>query len=251
MTGREDEPPGGREDGQGTGGAEQPGPGGPDEPDFDLDAFEKAFADEFGHTAEPERPEGAARPDGGIEPSGIEPGGELAEARGEVSPTGRRIIAVVLTPIRSAAALAGLCAMGGIDAEIIPSKNGALAVRVLPPEAADDAEMLLTGAPAAATELASTLSRTAKAGVVLLTAQLGEGDEGLTGTITGRNFLNGDAGEEVPAGLILANADDVLESLLLGTLAPADAPGRVTPESLGPTWRAGRLFNKTRRRKRP
>lgn len=226
-----------------TGREDEPGAAGPDEPDFDLEAFEKAFADEFGQTIEPERP--------GAQPADEARQVSADQSESAAAATGRRIVAVVLTPVRSAPALAGLCAMGGIDAEIIPTKNGALAVRVLPAEAADDAEMLLTGAPAAATELASTLSRTAKVGVVLLTAQLGEGDEGLTGTITGRNYQGGEAGEEAPAGLILANADDILESILLGTLAPADAPGRLTPASWGPSWRQSRLFNKTRRRKRP
>lgn len=232
----------GRDQGPNEGPPEEPDSGSDGAPDadqeFDQEAFDTAFAEAFGDVAEPERPEG----DSGAP-------GATSAAEALAPGAGRRLIAVVLTPIRSAAALAGLCAMASIEAEIIPSKNGALAVRVLPAEAADDPEMLLTGAPGAATELAATLSRTAKAGVVLLTAQLGEGEEGLTGTITGRKYTGGEPGEEVPAGLVLANADDVLEALLLGTLAPQDAPGRVGPDS-APPWRSGRLSNKPRRRKR-
>ncbi|HLS25270.1 MAG TPA: hypothetical protein VK063_05275 [Beutenbergiaceae bacterium] len=201
--------------------------------EFDQEAFEAAFAAEFGATVEPERP-GAEAP--------------VAEPTPPQDTPQRRIIAVVLTPIRSAAALAGLCAMSDLRAHIIPSANGALAARTITGEV-DDAEMLLTGAPSEAVQLAEQLSRLAKAQVVLLTANLGSGDDGPTGTITGREYINGEAGREVPAGLILANADDVLESLLIGTLDPEDAPGRIDPAT--GKWRPGGGLFGSRRRKKP
>lgn len=201
--------------------------------EFDQEAFEAAFAAEFGATVEPERPGAQA------------PGGEASQTPDAPQ---RRIIAVVLTPIRSAAALAGLCAMSELRAHIIPSANGALAARTITGEV-DDAEMLLTGAPSEAVQLAEQLSRLAKAQVLLLTANLGSGDDGPTGTITGREYINGEAGREVPAGLILANADDVLESLLIGTLDPEDAPGRIDPAT--GKWRPGGGLFGSRRRKKP
>ncbi len=201
--------------------------------EFDQDAFEAAFAAEFGATVEPERPGVPAAED--LPP---EPGAQ---------PT-RRIIAVVLTPIRSAPALAGLCAMAGLQAHIIPSANGALAARTITGEV-DEAELLLAGAPAEAVQLAEQISRTAKAQVLLLTANLGGGEDGPTGTITGKEYINGEAGQDVPAGLILANADDVLESLLIGTLEPEDAPGRIDPAQ--GKWRPGGGLFGSRRRKKP
>ncbi len=254
MTGREETPP-------------------PGEPEFDADAFEAAFAQEFGEAVEPERvvhdravddadadevagssdnqadgadgadrahEAGAANPDAGPRRTGSDAADE---------PARRRVVAVVLTPIASAPALAGLCAMAKIDADIVPTRRGALAARVIE-TSADDPSELLGGPPAEADELAVTLSRTSKAGVVLLTARLGTGDEGLTGTITGRQYTAGEAGEEVAAGLMLAHADDVVEQILLGMLAPADAPGRLAPKELS-RWQAARLLSKATKRKRP
>ncbi|MGC0143741.1 hypothetical protein [Pseudactinotalea sp. Z1732] len=206
---------------------------------FDQAAFDAAFAAEFGQATEPDRP--AAAP--------TERHDEIDHADGSAgteSTDQRRIIAVVLTPIRSAAALAALCAMASIDAHVIASRNGALAVRTITGPV-DETELLLTGAPAEAVELAQTLSRTAKVGVVLLTANLGTGQDGPSGTITGREYTGGEAGQEVPAGLVLANADDVLESLLIGALDPLDAPGRIDPAKVA---RPGGLFGTRRRKKR-
>lgn len=211
------------DDGDRREGGRSDSPGEPEE--FDQDAFEAAFAAEFGQTVERDQPDGDAAP-----------------------AHQRRLIVVVLTPIKSAAALAGICAMLGIQAYIIPSANGALAARTITEEV-DEAELLLTGAPAQAVEIAEKLSRAARAQTVLLTANLGTGDEGPTGTIAGREYVAGQSGKDVPAGLILANADDVLESLLIGTLDPKDAPGRIDPAA-GPPFRSGGLFG-SRRRKKP
>ncbi|TDE90851.1 hypothetical protein EXU48_17245 [Occultella glacieicola] len=227
------------------------GAGSPEE--FDEAAFEAAFEEAFGATAEPDRTfRRAADADGdSAEPTvdgGAAPGAEPLYAPDGVRK--RSVVAVVLTPITSAPALAGLCAIAKIDADIVPVRRGSLAVRVIPQSDQVDPEEFLTGAPAAAVDLAATLSRTAKAGVILLISRLGEGDEGLTGTISGRSYVNGDPGEEVSAGLILANADDVLENLLLGVITPEEAPGHLKPANLT-RWQAGRLFGRTQRKKKP
>lgn len=208
-------------------GGDQPGE---DENAFDQDAFDQAFAAEFGQTLPAEK--GApAEQDAPAEPK---PASE------------RSIIAVVLTPIRSAQALAALCRMQQIDADVIGSKNGALAVRTITGEV-DEAELLLTGAPAQAVDLATTLSRTVKAGMLLLTAQLGTGEEGVTGAITAREYNAGNPGKDVPAGLVLASADEVLESLLLGTVKPEQAPGRIDPATMAPA-KPGSRFSFRRKR---
>ncbi|QOR72169.1 hypothetical protein IM660_08025 [Ruania alkalisoli] len=241
MTGREDTPP-------------------PEEPEFDADAFEAAFAQEFGDAVEPDRTIGPADPGGdghGQDRPGVAAGAQSQPSAEDSQPSAegpggsapRRVVAVVLTPIASAPALAGLCAMAKIDADIVPTRRGAVAVRVIE-TTGDDPSELLGGPPAEADELAATLSRTSKAGVVLLTARLGTGDEGLTGTITGRQYDAGEAGEEVAAGLMLAHADDVVEQMLLGLLPPAQAPGRLAPKELS-RWQAARLLSKATKRKRP
>src|SRR5699024_693253 len=82
-------------------------------------------------------------------------------------------VAVVLTPVASASALAGLCAMQDVDVHVVPSRSGAVAVVELEPAPdkppADDwdiTELLGTPGeevPAAADEVARTLSRLTKA----------------------------------------------------------------------------------------
>lgn len=236
--------------------------------DFSEADFDAAFEAAFGSAVEPERtikPDGEARAGAPLTPAGAsaeaaEPGRTSAEDPLEASaaphpgeqsvPAKRSAVAVVLTPVASAPALAAICAMANLDAHIIPTKHGALAARVIAQGTEPDPEELLTGAPAEATALARALSRTARDGVVLLVSHLGEGDEGLTGSITGRRFVNQEPADEVAAGLILASADDVVEQLLLGSLTPEEAPGRLAPQELS-KWQASRLFTKSLRRKRP
>lgn len=245
--GGDDSGPGG--DGSGPGGdGSGGGPGSAGSPaspasaaspaEFDEAAFEAAFAAEFGEAVEPQR---ALRP---------EPGEPEAAQEATPSSDERRVLAVVLTPIASAPVLAALCAMTGLDADIVPSKRGALAAKVITTSGELDPSELLTGAPAEAGELAAALSRTAKLGVVLLTARLGKGDEGISGTISGRQYVGGEPGEEVSPGLVLAHADDVVEQILLGALDPAQAPGRLVPKEMS-RWQAARLMAKQARKRRP
>ena len=249
--------------GGGTGGPGS-GPGGAGTPEeFDEAAFEAAFAAEFGQTVEPERTVREGDSPRAGEPAGDGDAGTEGDARSTPSagtpaaapapaPSAerRRVLAVVLTPIASAPVLAALCAMAEVDADIVPSKRGALAAKVIITSGELDPSELLTGAPAEATELATVLSRTAKVGVVLLTARLADGEDGITGTISGREYQGGEPGEEVAPGLILAHADDVVEQILLGTLDPAQAPGRLVPKEMS-RWQAARLMAKQVRRRRP
>src|SRR5699024_1917934 len=138
--------------------------------------------------------------------------------------------------------------MASLDVHVITSKNGALAVRTID-DGGDDADMLLTGAPGEAVALAETLSRLAKTGVLLLTANLGTGQDGPSGTITGREYTSGEQGEEVPAGLVLANADQVLESMLIGSGDPGAAPGGLDPAERH-TWPTGGILGARRRKTR-
>src|SRR5690606_27567848 len=144
----------------------QPPDGLPELPDdFDFDAeFARAFGPRTPDGETPRPPVGSPTP-GGTRP--------------------RAIVAVVLTPVSSAPALAGLCAMAGIDATVVPTSRGALAARVIERAGdGDDALAELIGeAPEIATSMAAALSRTSRYGAILLVSRLGEGDEGLVGTI--------------------------------------------------------------------
>jgi len=193
----------------------QPPDGLPELPDdFDFDAeFARAFGPRTPDGETPRPPVGSPTP-GGTRP--------------------RAIVAVVLTPVSSAPALAGLCAMAGIDATVVPTSRGALAARVIERagDGDDDLAELIGEAPEIATSMAAALSRTSRYGAILLVSRLGEGDE------------------QVASGLVLAQADDVVEQLLLGVVTPDDAPGAIPPGKL-PPWQARRLFRKTQRRPRP
>lgn len=187
-------------------------------------------------------------------------------------------LALVLTPIASAQALAGLCGLSGIDVDVVPTSRGAVAVRAVgkpDPEVPDDASALTTddgatrpdaeaeagwdigelfddGVPAEARELAAAISRLTRIGVVLVTVQLAEDagtEPGISGQVHAQRYAAGEPGEEVPGGLVIASSDDVVEDLLLGRISVTDVPGHVSSRDTG--QRKGRWFGKGARKPRP
>lgn len=165
-------------------------------------------------------------------------------------------LALVLTPVASAPALAAACAASGLVVDVVPTSRGAVAVRAVavPEPSADEWDISeLLGAedvvPPEAAELASTLSRLTRHGVVLVTARLAEDsgvESGLSGQISARRYAGGEAAEEVPGGLVIAGADDVVEDLLLGRRVVTDIPGHVSSRDVG--HGRGRWFGKGPRR---
>ncbi|WP_243856687.1 MULTISPECIES: hypothetical protein [Actinomyces] len=150
-------------------------------------------------------------------------------------------VAVVLTPVANAQALAVLCAASELDCTVVPSSSGALAVKELVSSHVEwDVSELLAGAqtePVEAAELAGALSRLSKAGVVLLTADLATDvgiEAGLSGTITARHYAGGTAGEETSAGLVLAAADPVVEDILVGMTRAEDVRGALRTSEVRP-----------------
>ena len=165
-------------------------------------------------------------------------------------------VAVVLTPLASAEALAALCAMSELDCTVVPARSGAFAVKEFVSAHVEwDVSELLGGAetePAEAAELASTLSRLSRAGVVLLTADLATDvgiESGLSGTITARRYTNGDAGEDAAAGLLLASVDQEVEDVLLGATRADDIRGALKSSEVKPS-KAMRWFTRGLRRPR-
>ncbi|UNX56003.1 hypothetical protein MF406_07230 [Georgenia sp. TF02-10] len=169
-------------------------------------------------------------------------------------------LALVLTPVASAPALAGLCAMSGIDVGVLPSASGAVATLEVPAPAAaadwDVSELLggdEGGFPPQAEELAATLSRLARAGVVLVVADLATDvgiESGLSGHVSARRYVAGEPAGDVPAGLLVASADQVVEDLILGRTRPADVRGFQRAADL-PRWKAARMFGRGLRRRKP
>ena len=151
-------------------------------------------------------------------------------------------VAVVLTPILKAEVLAGLCSMAGQDCIVVPTSSGAVAVKeFVSAHAQWDVSELLGGAdsePTEAAELAGTLSRLSRGGSVLMTADLATDigiESGLSGTIAARHYVNGKAGGEASAGLLLAGVDQVVEDILLGVVKAEEVPGAVHSSEAKPS----------------
>ena len=163
-------------------------------------------------------------------------------------------VAVVMTPLNRADGLAGMCSLLDLDCTVVPSSNGAFAVKQFVSAHSDwDVAELLGGSdsePAEAAELAAQLSRLSRAGAVLMTADLATDvgiESGLSGTITARHFNNGQPGEEASAGLLLASMDQIVEDVLLGVIDADDVPGAVKSSEIKAP-RAMRWFGRGLRR---
>ncbi|MBW3067929.1 hypothetical protein CWT12_07605 [Actinomyces sp. 432] len=150
-------------------------------------------------------------------------------------------IAIVLTPLASAEALAALCAASGLDCTVVPSRSGAIAVKEFVSAHAEwDIAELLGGTetePAEAAELAAALSRLSRPGVVLITADLATDvgiETGLSGTITARRYQGGQAGEEVSPGVLLPDLDEDIEDILLGATRVQDIAGAIRTDEVKP-----------------
>jgi hypothetical protein len=168
----------------------------PDEPDHAGDADEEP-------ASEPDLSDELVVPD------------DLAELEGAAT------VAVVVTQLASAQALAAAGALHGLAIDAVDSSIGALAV----------CRSLSGDGPA---RVAGALS-TVVSGVAVILLERREGQ------ISARRWLDGNPGEELSAGLVLAGAPDVLEDLLLGTTTVADLPGSMTSVGLS-RWRALRIL---------
>ena len=144
-------------------------------------------------------------------------------------------VAVVMTPLNRADALAGMCSLMDLDCTVVPSSSGAFAVKQFVSAHADwDVAELLGGSdsePAEAADLATDV------GI----------ESGLSGTITARHFTNGQPGEEASAGLLLASMDQVVEDVLLGAIDADDVPGAMRSSEIKAP-RAMRWFGRGLRR---
>jgi len=122
----------------------------------------------------------------------------------------RPTVAIVVTPVAVAAPLAAACALAKVAADAVPSPVGAIAVLCDP----------ATGSAGAAA--VSQLLR--QVPVVLL--------ERRESQLTASQWVAGARTRDLPPGLVLSDAPEVLENLLLGGLAPAGVDGVVSSVGL-------------------
>lgn len=182
--------------------------------DFDLDAFDEAFAKEFGDTLS-------------HDPTPVDDAGESPAPESEPVNDGERtLIAVVLTPVADARILARLMGLVKIDWPVFPTRTGASAATILE---IDEMTALAGSMPTEAVRVAAALSQTSEFGVVLLTSQVGESEEGATGQVQAVRFVGGKEVEKLSPGVVLAGADETVDSVVFGLVAPAEVEGALNP----------------------
>lgn len=157
---------------------------------------------------------------------------------------------VVLTPFSNAGVVACVCALRHLDMRVVPTASGTLIARELPVPKYDEWDIRnITGpdpdeegsgdpsddAPA----VASMFSRLSPYGSILIDVNLVDDadgfDAGISGAVRARRFLGGEAGEEIPSGLLLNTLDPLVEKMVLaeepdpeGTILTRD----ITPQML-------------------
>lgn len=152
-------------------------------------------------------------------------------------------MALVVTPIASAQALAQLATMAGIACTVVPTRSGAVAAMHL--TAADPFEELAGNAPARPLALAKAISILTRLELLLLVCRFGGGSDaavaedapgvaapeagfGAEGRISAWQISGADVMEPVSPGLLLARLDPVIEDLAVGERTLSDFPGALT-----------------------
>ena len=164
---------------------------------------------------------------------------------------------VIITPFSKADVLAGICKLHDLDVWVLPCGDGTLVVHDLPVVTFDEwdiSELLgpdATSEPVADPEnekpanpaddpdhAARLLSGLSRAGVVLLTAELGEdvGNEaGVSGVVTAVQYDGQGQTRDIPAGLIVATSEQLLEDLLIAEQNPDQVKGAIRSADIEPT----------------
>ncbi|MFE1522472.1 hypothetical protein [Schaalia turicensis] len=142
----------------------------------------------------------------------------------------------VLTPFDSADALAALCALHGLDVQVVATDSGALVYRQLAtpvydewdirnitgPDPDEEPASLSDDAPA----VAGMLSRLSPYGSILIDVNLDKEstgfEPGVSGMVRARRFFAGKADEEIASGLLLNSLDPIVEELMLGERSITD-----------------------------
>jgi len=137
------------------------------------------------------------------------------------------VVAVVVTQVAGARPLAAACALAGVAVDAVPSPVGALAVL------RDTADPQQTAAAAGAI---SRMLRTSP--VVLLDRRAGR--------IAASRWAGGEREDDLPPGLVLSGAPEVLEDVLVGGRPVAEIEGVETSVGMS-RWAAVRALGSGRR----
>ncbi len=151
---------------------------------------------------------------------GVEVPDDLSGLTAERPPT----VAVVVTQVAVAQALAAACSLAKVDVDAVPSPVGALAV---------------LRDPAGGALAAGAVSRLLRQVPVVLL-------ERREGKIAASQWVGGEHQKDLPAGLVLSGAPPVLEDLLLGDVPAAEVEGAVASVGIS-RWKAMRMLAAHRR----
>lgn len=154
---------------------------------------------------------------------------------------GKRSVALVLAPIASATALAGLLHMLGQAVWVVRVKPYTAAWLSIPAKTqhANEVDALLADdapLPPEVDRLAAAVSRLSRYGAVALVSWLVEGagvEPGVSGQITARRYVEGKPDASLPAGVVLGGLEERAEDLLLGRTTPRDYRGAVNSGKQG------------------
>ncbi len=155
--------------------------------------------------------------------------------------------AVVLSPIKAPAALAAGLSLVGSGATVFATNKGSAVFLEVPATGGMDEELAaLLGEdrplPKEVADMASLVSKMDALGSVALASWTHPGDQGVTGNVTARRFVNGKDDGTMSSGLVLASLDDRVEAVLLGQAdaedaQAADSRGKWTGFLKGPGFR--------------
>ena len=136
-------------------------------------------------------------------PTAIDMDAELAAITGDAVE-----LAVILTPVADAKALAAACALVGLDATAIPNPSGAVAViKNTKGDAPEKAVLALSGLLPSFPLLLMTKAN---------------------GQLNAVRYVGSQPPQEVPAGLVVAGASGVVEDLIISAVTPDAIPGAVS-----------------------
>lgn len=147
-------------------------------------------------------------------------------------------VALVLAPIPSASALFSLLSLSGHFHDIVSIKPWTAVWIQVPDAGAEEDEFasLLAEEPQMPVEVdqvARAVSRLSKFGAVAVMSWLVDGDglePGVSGQISARRYVGGQAEDPIPAGVLLGSLPQAAEDLLLGRTFPGDYPDSINAD---------------------
>lgn len=143
---------------------------------------------------------------------------------------GKLCVALVLAPMDNADALEALLKLTGTPASVVKLDPWAAVWMEVSGESSDEDEMMgiLTGqrqVPNPVDKVARVISKLSGYGSVAVISWLSENEgfePGVSGLITAKRYIAGEAEADLPAGLLMNSLDNKAEDLLLGRTRPED-----------------------------